>query len=250
MEEKKNNKGLVWLIVILIILVLGLVGYIVYDKVLLEDKTSVNNDETTTTTTNIKESDNDIKAIFKSLPNKNDESVLWDGAINDLIKDEVNFDMDFKNVSKNEHGFDLEYNCVEYNPEDNDEGIDKCSKFEIIINNQKNELYSNFWYHLRVMLTKEYLITYDGSFAGDLRIFDKTGKEIFNEYIATDFGIKLDEENYVDEIYGYTPSIKDNKLYFVKYIKGNEDTFVISSFDLSNKKVTEISNFKGDVGII
>ena len=35
MEEKKNNKGLVWLIVILIILVLGLVGYIVYDKVIL-----------------------------------------------------------------------------------------------------------------------------------------------------------------------------------------------------------------------
>ena len=37
MEEKKNNKGLVWLIVILIILVLGLVGYIVYDKVLSKD---------------------------------------------------------------------------------------------------------------------------------------------------------------------------------------------------------------------
>ncbi|MBQ3021169.1 MAG: hypothetical protein IJD92_02990 [Bacilli bacterium] len=250
MEEKKNNKGLVLLIVILLILVLGLVGYIFYDKVLLKDIPQNENNITSITTTNIKESYNDIKAIFKSLPNKNDESVLWDGSINDLIKEEVNFDTDFKNVSKNEHGFDLDYSCVEYNPEDNDEGIDKCTKFEIVINNQKNELYSNFWYHLRVMLTKEYLITYDGSFAGDLRIFDKTGKEIFNEYIATDFGIKLDEENYVDEIYGYTPSIKDNKLYFVKYIKGNEDTFVISNFDLSNKKVTEISNFKGDVGII
>ena len=49
MEEKKNNKGLIWLIVILIILVLGLVGYIVYDKVLKDDKTISNNDETITT---------------------------------------------------------------------------------------------------------------------------------------------------------------------------------------------------------
>lgn len=44
MEENKNNKGLIWLILILIILVLGLVGYIVYDKVILNDKnTELNN---------------------------------------------------------------------------------------------------------------------------------------------------------------------------------------------------------------
>ena len=51
MEEKKNNKGLIWLIVILIILVLGLVGYVVYDKVLSKDKLVLNNNETTTITT-------------------------------------------------------------------------------------------------------------------------------------------------------------------------------------------------------
>ena len=55
MEEKKNNKGLIWLIVILIILVLGLIGYIVYDKVLLKDKTPVNDNETTTTKVNLEE---------------------------------------------------------------------------------------------------------------------------------------------------------------------------------------------------
>ena len=49
MEEKKNNKGLVWLIVILIVLVLGLAGYIVYDKVLNTGIFSDNliNEETT-----------------------------------------------------------------------------------------------------------------------------------------------------------------------------------------------------------
>ena len=46
MEEKKNNKGLVWLIVVLIILVLGLVGYIVYDKVLTDKSTeNINNSD-------------------------------------------------------------------------------------------------------------------------------------------------------------------------------------------------------------
>jgi len=50
MEEKKNNKGLVWIIIILIILVLGLVGYIVYDKVLVQNKTISNNNNTNTTT--------------------------------------------------------------------------------------------------------------------------------------------------------------------------------------------------------
>lgn len=53
MEEKKNNKGLIWLIVILIVLVLGLVGYIVFDKVLSKDKTHINNNAPTTTTTKV-----------------------------------------------------------------------------------------------------------------------------------------------------------------------------------------------------
>lgn len=49
MEEKKNNKGLICLIVILIVLVLGLVGYIVYDELFSYSKV---NDKITTTTTN------------------------------------------------------------------------------------------------------------------------------------------------------------------------------------------------------
>lgn len=74
MKEKKNNKGLVWLIAILIILVLGLVGYIVYDKVLSAQKNSINNDETTTTTitTNTEKKENiteeDIEKYLSFVP--------------------------------------------------------------------------------------------------------------------------------------------------------------------------------------
>lgn len=58
MEEKKNNKGLIWLIVILIVLVLGLVGYIIFDKVMLTDGENKN---ITTTITTSKTTDNDKK---------------------------------------------------------------------------------------------------------------------------------------------------------------------------------------------
>lgn len=55
MEEKKNNKGLIGVIIVLIVLVLGLVGFIVYDKVLKDDK--MTNNENTITKTNKEEVD-------------------------------------------------------------------------------------------------------------------------------------------------------------------------------------------------
>lgn len=51
MEEKKNNKGLVWLMIILIVLMLTLVGFKVYDKFLKVDKIIPENKITTTATT-------------------------------------------------------------------------------------------------------------------------------------------------------------------------------------------------------
>lgn len=66
MEEKKNNKGILWLVIILIVLVLGLVGYIVLDKVLSEDKASTNNNETNATTTMIKNNDGTYNFTYKS----------------------------------------------------------------------------------------------------------------------------------------------------------------------------------------
>lgn len=55
MEERKSNNGLIWLIVILIVLVLGLMGYIIYDKVLSNDKEKLTGNNTITTTTEVKD---------------------------------------------------------------------------------------------------------------------------------------------------------------------------------------------------
>lgn len=53
--EEKNNKGVIWLITILIVLVLGLIGYIIYDKISLNNKNETNTTTTIMTTTNKKE---------------------------------------------------------------------------------------------------------------------------------------------------------------------------------------------------
>lgn len=63
MEENKNSKGLIWLIIILIIVILGLIGFIVYDKVLSNDKEVIREATTTTTTQTVQN-------------NKNDENIL------------------------------------------------------------------------------------------------------------------------------------------------------------------------------
>lgn len=237
MEKNNKNKDLMVLVVILTVLVLGLGSFIFYDKVLSKKTEDIDNTENT----------KNITEIFKSLPQKNDNTVLWNGSAHRLVENYIDFNTNFKDISKAEYGFDLSYSCVEYGAQSNDESVDKCTKFEIYINKKQNNLYSDFWYGLNVMITSKYFIVYDGGFEGDLRIFDKLGDEIYTEHIATEFGIKADEENSNNEINGYTPSIKDGKLYFVIYLGENE--FVVSSFDLDTKKVEKLSTFKGEIGL-
>ena len=64
MEERKNGKGLVVLITILVLIILGLAGFIVYDKVLKKEKVEPNT---------IENSDNDNDIIELDL---NDDVIL------------------------------------------------------------------------------------------------------------------------------------------------------------------------------
>lgn len=74
--EEKNNKGLIWLITILIVLVLGLIGYIIYDKSSLSnDKIKTNITTTTTNTTTTK------KVVDNS---KYDEVISFKVTLNDI----------------------------------------------------------------------------------------------------------------------------------------------------------------------
>lgn len=70
MKEKKNNKEIIWLIVVLIVLVLGLGGYIVYDKVVTND--NINNEKIN--------SDNKNRVIGSLLPSdiNSYSAIYWD----------------------------------------------------------------------------------------------------------------------------------------------------------------------------
>ena len=75
---KKSNKGLIWLVIILILIVLGLSTYIVYDKVLTKE----NKQEETNNNTDISKKDsNDLKNQDKESDEintgyKNGESII------------------------------------------------------------------------------------------------------------------------------------------------------------------------------
>lgn len=75
---KKSNKGLIWLVIILILIVLGLSTYIVYDKVLIKE----NKQEETNKNTDISKKDsNDLKNQEKESNEintgyKNGESII------------------------------------------------------------------------------------------------------------------------------------------------------------------------------
>lgn len=61
MEEKKNNKRLIWLIIILIVLILGLVGYVIYDRILKNNDDVISNN----TTTIIQNNDNNEENVLR-----------------------------------------------------------------------------------------------------------------------------------------------------------------------------------------
>ena len=103
--EEKNNKGLIWLIIILIVLVLGLIGYIIYDKTSLSNNKIENNTTTTTTTKKVVDNskydevisfnitlndvEHEIAYKFNALEGKENHKDLTDEEINDAKKNGV-----------------------------------------------------------------------------------------------------------------------------------------------------------------
>lgn len=114
MEEKKSNKGLIWLIVILIVLVLGLVGFIVYDKVVLDNKDSVSDNNTISTTNeNYEKILYDQDNILITLRDANDEEFLENNGTS-----YYNFFFNGREISELKIvDYGLEINCSKY---DND----------------------------------------------------------------------------------------------------------------------------------
>ncbi len=96
--EEKNNKGLIILVIVLFIMVLGLSGYIAYDKLIAKDEpeTAPVKETTTTTTEEVEETMSESEAL--KIGNE-----LWDFAFSTFWGTEPAWS---KHVSSevNEHG--------------------------------------------------------------------------------------------------------------------------------------------------
>lgn len=90
MEKIKQSKGLIWLIIILIIVILGLVGFIIYDKVLSNDKTVPN--KNTTSTIQKQEIENENSDVYNDIIKILDE--YFDEKLDEY---NIKFDYDYIN---------------------------------------------------------------------------------------------------------------------------------------------------------
>ena len=176
MEEKKSDKGLVWLIVILIIMVLGLVGFIVYDKV-FSNNVIQNGDNLTT------------EKLNETISELN-------------ISDET--DKEFTVLHYNIENSEYELVCEEYS-NDNKEcfygQLNVDDNFSINITPFTGIMYNE----------KVYIVEESTDFGGKFEIYDKTGKKLIEKgYVGT--YCKKDATNCV--YYGIR--INDSKLYYIE----------------------------------
>lgn len=236
MEEKKNNKGLIWLIVILIVLVLGLVGYIVYDKVLFDDKETIENMTTTTNITNKREYDIELKDL--NFPTENDDNVLVYGHVDEFIdvniKESLEMFANYKNVSYKINGFNFEESCTDYLVQD--DGPSYCRNSELTID---EKIKINFSLDIPyseqkfIMITDKNIIVQKGLGAitlGDIEIYDYQGNLIKSIEQTTSYLILNDEkcETLYNSNRTYNMRVVDNKLHYIDASKGA----IYKTFDL------------------
>ena len=98
MEQNINkNKGLIVLVILLILCVLGLCGYIVYDKLLQKNDMIEKN----TTTQTIDNSNNYLLSL-NNYPKENDDNVVLYSDLLDLLKQNLKDD-DLKKINSGEN---------------------------------------------------------------------------------------------------------------------------------------------------
>lgn len=233
MEEKKKSKKIVWIISAIIILILGIVGYIVYDNFLKVDKTvpNHNNNTTTTTTEMIKKEEK-----FTKYPENNDENIISFNLHELYVNEYVDLKKDFQNLKLKKENIDYTLSCSQYD-EDHIEAFGyACSHFEILINKIKLEDYFNegCGHTKHIIIIDDYLIMQysEGcdSGCGYIKIFKNS------ELIYTIKGTTT----YINDSYDNDMKYYDDKLYYFTQTKDNYGAYnVLKTVDLNGTEVVE-----------
>lgn len=230
--QEKSNKGLIWLIVILIILVVSLMGFIVYREFYSEEKPSVDN-TTNTTTNNVldDEGEDDIQQYVAE----------WTGTSFDLL-DKANIDeySNFKNKKLKIGKIDFTLNCTGYNLA----GGNACDEFEILINGKSNNIKSSVEVETHLTVANDIVVISSGGYMGTMKVISDSGSKIFEKEIVLSYRKEYDGFNDGDG----TPTLKEGKLYF--YTQKDDKTIIKNYLDFQNGfdeiQVEELEGYIGE----
>jgi len=220
-NNEKSNKGLIILIVVFGLIVLGLGGWMIYDKVTSDreepkqEEKDNGNQETSNEQINNQGTDNANNIIvLEGYPLKSDVSSV--GFVSDLLT-ENDFKKNFKNLKREKDGIKFVYNCTEFDKE--------CTWIEVTINDviTIDSGYDEDYKMLEELykINNFYIIAdhnYSESGGGAIyTIYDNNGKQVYNGY--NDRG--LDFEKLGIEI----PEVmfNNNKMYIVETVCGLQD---------------------------
>ena len=249
--EDKNYKGLIWLVVILIILVVAMMGFIVYKE--LNDEEKPCNINTTT-----KEEDKKLIKDVKDFPKKSDESVLLSLPIDDLLKDEdgnylVDLNENFEEVHHQINGLKYTISCDEFG-EHSTYGSEGCLTVNIKFEDYDEDI-NHYSDGSLIVITNDYVITQgisSGGITGGIYVRDKKGNVVLGEsngvwsFSIDNYEVEFGEPGYSNN-YEVKIAVVDNVLYYVSYDEEDIGKLYFNSFDLSNLKKTQIQEFEGTV---
>ena len=242
-------------IVLLVIAVLGMGGFIVYDKVLKKDDAKEKQTETKKLITDV-----------KNFPTKNDDTVKWAGALSLLLykgdseKPITDLNENFKDLGfKTDNGVKFAISCGNYSFDYLNEDVDpKCSNVEFefedfnVINSYDS---SNLGCGdgTNVIITDKYIIEQKESGCGGggpITVKDKQGNTVLGvENSVVYYGSSLEDENIMDKHYGI--KVVDNVLYYLSYDYDYTESYKeqydieFNAFDLDNMERKTIQIFQG-----
>lgn len=240
MEENKKSKKIVWIITAIIILILGIVGYIVYDNFLKVDKTIPNygNNDTTTTT---KKVEKDLTLMKFKDNDTSVESIVLD-YMESCRNDNNCFEIeDNKNYQEEEINENIKITCNNYDYQTDNEENKFCYSANLKIDNKVNFKYSNDWSvglsKINILKSNEFYIIQEQSLnygRGRIVIFDINGNQLKEINNTTTYLTALDNKgNFIETNIAkdeYKIKLINNKLYFA-YTDDDYDNFCIESRD-------------------
>ena len=222
-ETKKSSKGLIVLVIILIICILGLGGYIVYDKMLNKQTQTTNNTKSSTTKLINNESEHNIELKDLKFPTQNDESVIIYGDISEYLNSEDKQKIgdlvdNYQNIILTKQNIIFNFSCSDYNLEEKfcyEETININNKFNIIFSLDRGYSEQTFF-----LITNKYVIVQKSMSAislGDIEIYDYDGNLLKKIENTTNYLVSRGKNG--EYLYGgdisYNMRFVENKLHYI-----------------------------------